>query len=103
NLLVNTGLLLVDMRGSWTEQICFTMNDQIAKDANGMFRACIEPEDWNFSRQCHQLDVKLAVTRKVIIDHYDIKAWSSAEPWGKEINRETHRASSPFEFEYEEI
>jgi len=100
NLLVNTGLLLVDMRQPWTEQICFTMNDRITQDASGMFRAAVEPEDWNFSRQCHSLGAKLAVTRKVTVDHYGTNAWSSDQSWGQEID---HEVTHSVEFEYEEI
>jgi len=100
NLLVNTGLLLIDMRHPWTEQICFTMNDRITQDANGMFRASVEPEDWNFSRQCHSLGTKLAVTRKVTVDHYGTNAWSSDEAWGQDADYQT---ASSFEFSYEEI
>src|ERR1051325_974521 len=68
-LLFNTGLMLVDMRKPWVEQICFTVNDRIEK-RNGKWIADVESEDWNFSRQCRALGVKAYVTRKVAVDHF---------------------------------
>lgn len=85
NLLLNTGLMLVDMRKPWVEKICFTINDRIVFE-NGQWKAYCEPEDWNFSRQCHKLDLRLFVTRKVITEHCGYKAYRSDEIWGQDVD-----------------
>lgn len=33
------------------------------------------PEDWNFSRQCHALGVKVAATQKLTLIHYGRMGW----------------------------
>lgn len=68
-LLINTGLLLIDIRESWAEQLCFTINDSIVKLENGQFCAFVEPEDWNLSKQLKALGVPYGVTRKVRCNH----------------------------------
>lgn len=88
NLLLNTGLMLVDMRKPWVEKICFTINDKIVFE-KGQWKAYCEPEDWNFSRQCHKLDCRLFVTRKVITEHCGYKAWRSDEVWGQEVDHQS--------------
>lgn len=87
NLLVNTGLMLVDFRKPWVEKICFTINDKIVYE-NGVWQAYCESEDWNFSRQCHKLGVRLFATRKIITEHNGIKAFRSDAIWGQEVDRQ---------------
>lgn len=78
NLLINTGLLLVDMRKPWVEQITFRFNDRIYRDeATDRWAAACEPEDYNFSRQARALGAKIFVTRAVPVQHEGISVWSS--------------------------
>ena len=86
NLLVNTGLMLVDFRKPWVEKICFNVQNRIEKNEAGFYAPIFEPEDWNFSRQCHKLGVKLFVTRKVVVDHYGIHIYRSDEIWGADTD-----------------
>lgn len=60
-LLVNTGLMLVDLaRPEWREirkadgslVFHFNMEDQVYELPSGDFKARFKPEDWNFSRAC---------------------------------------------------
>jgi len=88
DLLVNTGLMLVDLREwrdwrdePWVEKICFTINDEIHEE-NGTWVAEVEPEDWNFSRQCRALGVPLHVTRRVGVAHVGNKAFHNDVKWG---------------------
>lgn len=87
-LLVNTGLMLVDFRGSWQENVCFHMNDQIVRDSNNLWTAMVEPEDWNFSRQCHSLGLSLYATRAVRVLHFGKSYWSNDASWGEELDQD---------------
>lgn len=88
DVLLNTGLMLCDFTKPWVEEICFTMRDRIRKDSNGMWVVDCEPEDWNFSRQCHKLGLKLVATRCVTVQHFGIGCWSSADVWGDETDQQ---------------
>lgn len=89
HLLVNTGLMLVDFREPWVEKVCFTINDQI-RQVNGLWVCDVEPEDWNFSRQCRRLGVPLHVTRRVAVLHVGHNVWRNDRKWGVETDP-THR------------
>lgn len=82
-LLVNTGMMLVDFTQPWVEQICFTMNDRNRRDENGNWTTDIEPEDWNFSRQCKALGVPVWVTRRVKINHIGRGSFRNDVAWGQ--------------------
>lgn len=84
-LLFNTGCMLVDFSGDWVTKVCFTINDRIVLE-NGTWAAYVEPEDWNFSRQCRALGVRVAVTRAVTIDHYGANYWPSDLVWGEQAD-----------------
>lgn len=86
-LLWNTGMMLVDLRKDWVENIHFEMSDGIRKnEETGEFYPIIEPEDWNFSRKCRRLGVLGAVTRAVELDHHGTNAWSSTRVWGEALD-----------------
>src|ERR1700730_407780 len=65
DLLINTGMLLVDMRRDWVEQICFTIKDRITKAADGSYSVEFLGEDCEFSRQARRLGVQPRGTRTV--------------------------------------
>lgn len=67
DLLVSTGLLLVNMVGSWVHNIKFTIQDRI--EPNGEIR--VWPEDWDFCRQCHKMGIKVWATTKIPVIHWD--------------------------------
>jgi len=96
NLLLNTGLMLVDMRKPWVENVCFTINDKIVFE-KGQWRAYVEPEDWNFSRQCRALGCRLFVTRKVITEHCGLRAYRSDEIWGQDVDHQAGVLEHHFE------
>lgn len=81
-LLVNTGLMLVDLRKDWVERVHFTLNDRIYRGSDGKWRASMEPEDWNFSRQCHALGVSLYATKAIVVDHVGTTNYRSSNVWG---------------------
>ena len=77
-LLVNTGLLLVDLRQPWVEQVRFTVHDRLVQ-VEGEWRAQVFSEDWDFSRQARALGVDSWVTRRIGVVHMGVHGWSS--PW----------------------
>jgi GT2 family glycosyltransferase len=90
-MLVNTGLLLVDLREAWVEQICFTIRDSIRKHADGTFTARCEPEDWDFSLQARRLGIPLWATRKIKLHHMGTFAYPNFGEWGT-VTQEPERA-----------
>jgi hypothetical protein len=84
DLLVNTGMLLVDLREDWVEQIYFTIKDAIIKAADGSYTTLAESEDWNFSRQVRRLGVRLWATRKVRLTHVGEVPFKNFTVWGTE-------------------
>lgn len=77
-LLVNSGMLLVDIRQPWVEQVRFTVEDRLVC-RDGVWYAEVFSEDWNFSRQAARLGVASWVTRRVAVTHMGVHGWSS--PW----------------------
>ena len=86
DVLLNTGLMLVDFTKDWVYKVKFTMQDQIVRRPDGKWTALIEPEDWNFSRQCHRFGLKLVATRAVVVEHFGQGCWRSDAAWGAEID-----------------
>lgn len=83
-LLVNTGMLLVDIRKrDKAEQICFTVNNWIRKNAEGKFYAESEPEDWHFSQQAANVGWQVWATRAIPLEHLGGKAYSNQQVWGE--------------------
>lgn len=89
-LLLNTGLLLIDLSRCVNEGFCFTVNDTI-RELHGKFIPYHEPEDWNFSRQCHQRGLKLFVTRSIGIEHAGIMVYPNAPAWGTAVDDDAAR------------
>ena len=88
-LLFNTGMMLVDFRKPWVGKICFTVNDRITRAESGRWVAEVEPEDWNFSRQCRKLGLSCYVTRKVRVDHYGEGVYPNYMRWGEKFDGES--------------
>jgi len=82
DLLVNTGLMLVNLRNPKFEQIVFTMKDRIAKNADGVYKPYFSPEDWNFSRQCRALGIPVWATKAIRLRHMGLSGYPSDEVWG---------------------
>jgi hypothetical protein len=81
-LLLNTGLWLCDMRGSWAEDICFRSHHQLAKRDGQWFPEVIS-EDWDASDQFNKLGLKLAATRKVKVKHHGASEYPNDQAWGR--------------------
>lgn len=69
-LLLNTGCWVCRFDPEWAKKVRFTVNDRIVFNRTlGIFQAEVEPEDWYFSRLCHELNLRIGATRKVHVEH----------------------------------
>jgi hypothetical protein len=83
-LLVNTGLLLIDLRNNeWIRKICFSICDEILEFPDGRRMAAVGPEDWNFSRQARAAGVTLWATRAVKLNHRGTFNYDNFTAWGE--------------------
>jgi GT2 family glycosyltransferase len=78
-LLVNTGLMLVDMTPEWMDDICFTIRDRIRNRKV----ECIS-EDWDFSRQIRAHDGSVFATREISVQHFGTHSWGSGTHYVEE-------------------
>lgn len=108
-LLINTGCWVCKFDMSWADQVHFEINDRIVlkecADGEWRYSAQTEPEDWRFSRVCHQLGLKIGATRKVTVTHRGEMDFSSAKAWGSHTYDSDAMQCSPvpgaFPFEIE--
>lgn len=82
-LLLNTGLWTCRFNMAWAPKVRFTINDRIMRSPDGRYHAEVEPEDWYFSRLCHELGLKLGATRKVRLTHRGDVAFPNDRSWGE--------------------
>lgn len=83
-LLLNTGLMLVDLRKPWVESVWFAFEDKIIPNPErpGHFMVVGVSEDWYFSRAARALGAKLFATREVSVTHTGSRDYSNASAWG---------------------
>jgi SAM-dependent methyltransferase len=83
-LLLNTGLWVCRFDLEWARKVRFTINDRIVYDIyKNEYIAEVEPEDWYFSRLCHELGLKVGATRKIRLTHRGPAPFSNERPWGQ--------------------
>ena len=82
-LLINTGLMLVDLRKDWTNHIWFHFDDKIAINSYGKRQPFMRPEDWNFSKDARKLGASIYATREVTLTHHGQQSFPTAFPWGE--------------------
>lgn len=73
-LLVNTGLMLVNLKRPWARDLCFTFHNRILRDGWKYVAESI-PEDWDFSRQVHSAGGTVYATRVIEAYHYGLAPW----------------------------
>lgn len=85
NLLLNTGLLLVDLAklADLDPPPYFTFRDRIVRKRSGEWTWGFVGEDWDFSRQCRNAGLRLCVTRVLNIHHAGHQLYPSAPAWGE--------------------
>lgn len=93
-LIVNTGLLLVNLQAPWVEaidehgqlKVCFQSVDTIFRREEKWFGYC-ESEDWFYSRKVNEQGGKIVATREVKVDHFGNYAYSNQEVWGETVDK----------------
>lgn len=88
-LLVNSGLLLMDIRnhgGVYSELKWpgFNIVDFIEWNKSGRPSSYTIPEDWNFSAWMHENKLPYACTRELIVHHSGGAAFMNVGEWGEE-------------------
>jgi len=80
-LLVNSGLMLVDLRKAWVQECWFAINDLVV-NRDGKFQPETESEDWFFSRRAQELGVRVMATRTVKARHAGEIKFPNWGAWG---------------------
>jgi hypothetical protein len=91
NLLVNNGLIMIDLRAPWVEKVQFKMETDLLF-RNGRFEPVMFSEDWYFAREANKHGAKIYATREIRANHHGVAAYGNAEPWGE---LETDNPMSP--------
>ena len=68
-LLVNTGCMVIDLRGFNPLKTWFEINDRIVRLKDGTYQAKCDPEDWNFSRMLMKNKVPYGATYAIPAVH----------------------------------
>lgn len=103
-LLLNTGCWVAKWNQEWCKQVRFEINDRIVFNVPaGRYQAQTEPEDWFFSRICHDIGLKIGATRKVSLQHCGDMNFTNERPWGtnKFDSESADRSLVPNAFPYE--
>ena len=83
-ILLNTGLMMVDLRKKWVNDAYFTITDKIERLENGRYVQRAQPEDWQFSRLARKLNAgKLCATRAIKALHIGITEFGNQGTWGE--------------------
>lgn len=82
-LLLNTGCWVCKFDMAWATQVHFTINDRIVFNrAANRYQSQTEPEDWFFSRLCHELNLRIGATRKIKALHTGRMDFQNIKPFG---------------------
>ena len=92
-LLLNTGLWVCRFDPRWVSKVHFEINDRIVQTPDGEYHAQVEPEDWFFSRLCHELGLRIGATRKIRLDHRGSVDFPNDRVWGEAIDSSYTRTS----------
>ena len=98
-LLVNTGLMVCNMKRPWVEGVCFTIKDKIVRGPDGKRQPLVLPEDWGFSWYLYEQGAKVYATRKVHLDHHGAFAFPNNQAWGTQKHDPAHPHLFPPEAE----
>ncbi len=89
-LLVNTGLMVVDLRQSFARRVHFATHDRLVNEG-GTWVARAQPEDYDFSRQVRSEGGTVWATREIMALHVGTESWPNWIQQGRSI------CSSPWE------
>lgn len=80
-LMINTGVMIIDMKAPWVKDICFTIKDRII-EVEGRPHPIVLPEDWGLSRDLYKWGAKVYATRKLKLTHLGRMAYPNSQAWG---------------------
>lgn len=80
-LLVNSGLMLVDLSYEWVTKIAFQF-DEMIRQVDGKFEALSMSEDWVWSRHARDLGAEIWATREIDLVHSGHMDFPNNAPWG---------------------
>lgn len=69
HLLVNNGLMLVDLSSHWVEQVWYENSNKIVRNEQGEWSARSMSDDWTFARKANDLGAKVFATREIRVVH----------------------------------
>ena len=83
-LLVNTGLMLVDLSNGWASETddqghlkaYFTIKDRIRRNGT-QYEVAVVPEDWRFSQMAHEAGCKVCATTRVPLVHIGMHGYAN--------------------------
>jgi len=102
-ILLNTGLWVCRFDMKWATKVHFEINNRIVFDPKlNRYHEQTEPEDWFFSRLCHELGLKIGATRKIQVKHRGEAEFFNTSPWGYPHDKEyTDKSPVPGAFPHE--
>ncbi len=93
-LLLNTGCWVARWNQEWCEKVSFRIQDRIVFNrAAGRYQAQTIPEDWDFSRQLHEIGrgptahvkpLRIGATRAIALQLEGEMAFTNTRPWGSD-------------------
>jgi hypothetical protein len=99
-LLVNNGLMLLDLRRDWFDDPSLRWHTEnrikVEKLPGGKTKRTVQcvPQDWFFSRTLQKLGGSVVATRRVPVLHHGRMAWGNNVAWG-EWQFDQERAKGP--------
>lgn len=94
-LLINTGMLMINLRNPFIDKIRFSIGDAILLTPDGTRLVGTTPEDWDFSRQCHAAGVPVWATKAVKLSHVGRFNYPNFGTWGSEDEDPGDQKSDP--------
>jgi GT2 family glycosyltransferase len=81
-LLVNSGLMLVDLRQNWVDKCYFAINDYVRRRADGKFEPVTDSEDWFFSRAAQKAGARVVANHSITARHAGEAMYPNRGAWG---------------------
>ncbi len=81
DLLVNTGLILINITKPFADKLWFRFEDTIINDGKE-FKSYVMSEDWLLSRDARKLGASIYATRTVACEHIGSNRFSNTFEWG---------------------
>lgn len=106
-LLLNTGCWVAKWNQDWCRLVHFEIKDRIVfNTVSQRYEEQVQPEDWNFSRQLHEIGMpgtrtdgmrrlKIGATRKVSLLHRGDADFANWQPWGSDPHDKELLTHSP--------